>query len=473
MKWHNLTILGFIITAFSGCATIQEKNTWNTVNDIEQHYSNRLTETLPELNENSSLSDFIAYAALSNPSLEATFNLWKSALGKIPQVRSLPDPKFSYAYFIIAVETKAGPQRQKFALSQTFPWYGTLLLRGEAAFENAEAKRKEYDSEKLKLFYKVKEAYYNYYFLARSIDIVGKNLELFKEMQRIAGEEYDTAAAKYTDYLKIQIETAKFANRLASLKDFKEPVLARLNYVLNRGMNQNIDYPKAIHADNINLPSEAFLQKLVKSNPELEKLDHLAEREKKNADLARRRYIPDLTIGAEYIETGRGNGSGNGKDPIIAMVSFNLPINFNKYEAERREAKAKHQSFLLGKKDKTNFLMSELKQRLFMLRDSKREISLYRDILIPKSKKSLSATKYAYIAGTADYLDFIDAQQTLLKFELLYEENLVKYAKSVAKIEELIGKELEKTKKILLANNLKHLFLNELNECHPKTPVIN
>ena len=46
----------------------------------------------PELTEASGLADYLAYAALNNPSLEAAFNGWRAAVERVPQVRALPDP---------------------------------------------------------------------------------------------------------------------------------------------------------------------------------------------------------------------------------------------------------------------------------------------------------------------------------------------------------------------------------------------
>ena len=51
---------------------------------------------------NTPLSDYLAYAALHNPGLEAAFNHWQAALAKVAQARSLPDPKLTYRYFIHA-----------------------------------------------------------------------------------------------------------------------------------------------------------------------------------------------------------------------------------------------------------------------------------------------------------------------------------------------------------------------------------
>ena len=111
---------------------------------------------LPVLDESAGLDRFLAYAALNNPGLEAAFNQWKAAVERVPQVRALPDPRFTYRYFIREVETRVGPQKQAFGLTQTFPWFGKLALRGDVAAEAARAAQQRYENEKLRLFYEVR-----------------------------------------------------------------------------------------------------------------------------------------------------------------------------------------------------------------------------------------------------------------------------------------------------------------------------
>ena len=56
------------------------------------------------LDESAGLEDYLAYAAFNNPGLEAAFNRWKAAVERVPQVRALPDPRFTYVYYIEAVD---------------------------------------------------------------------------------------------------------------------------------------------------------------------------------------------------------------------------------------------------------------------------------------------------------------------------------------------------------------------------------
>ena len=112
------------------------------------------------LSPDATLADYLAYAALNNPGLEAAFNHWKAAVERVPQVTSLPDPRFTYKYFIREVETRVGPQKQSLGLSQMFPWFGKLELRGSVAAEAARAAKQQYENEKIKLFFEVKDAFY-------------------------------------------------------------------------------------------------------------------------------------------------------------------------------------------------------------------------------------------------------------------------------------------------------------------------
>ena len=152
-----------------GCAT--------SISNSYDH-GNRMTEKMPQLNPMAyisnqgtemelqhSLEGYLEYAALQNAGLRSKFSQWKAALERIPQVHSLPDPKFNYGYYMSEVETRVGPQNHRVGISQTFPWFGKLGLRNDKASEEAEIAKERFDAEKVRLFYQVKAAYYEYYYL--------------------------------------------------------------------------------------------------------------------------------------------------------------------------------------------------------------------------------------------------------------------------------------------------------------------
>ncbi len=448
------TILGiFAVLFFSGCASENMQTNSGNYNwsNFDAGNTNLATESipesqrLPELTGNSGLSDYLAYAALNNPGLEAAFNRWKAALERVPQVKSLPDPRFNYKYFIEEVETRVGPQQQSFGISQLFPWFGKLDLRGDVAAQAANAARQRYEAAKLKLFFEVKDAYYEYYYLAKSIAITKEHVSLVKHLESVAQSRYKTAAGTHPDVIRAQVEMGKLEDRYRTLLDLQQPIVARLNSALNRPVEADIPSPTKIQFYEVDVADQELLARLITENPELKALDFEITQNKKSIDLAEKDYYPDFTFGLNLIDTDDSpvsNPSDNGKDPVIASVSINIPLWHEKYAAGVREAKSRYFAARGQRRQKANSLSSQLKMILYRFRDAERKIDLYRDALLPKARESLKVTESGFRAAKGSFTDLIDAQRILLEFALSYERALADRSQSLAKLEMLVGQEI-------------------------------
>ena len=124
MTWSGFATrtvcLGLLLAA--GCAVPGGPEAFSDLDRIEGAAGYASAERkLPELGGTAALDDYLRYAALNNPGLEAAFNRWKAALQRVPQVTALPDPRFTYQYYIEQVETRVGPQRHAVGIAQTFP----------------------------------------------------------------------------------------------------------------------------------------------------------------------------------------------------------------------------------------------------------------------------------------------------------------------------------------------------------------
>jgi len=398
------------------------------------------------LPERPSLLDYLTYAALHNPGLEAAFDRWKAALEQVPQVKALPDPRLTYRYFIREVETRVGPQEQGFALAQTFPWFGKLKLRGDAAWEASEAARMRYETTKLRLFYRVSEAFYEYYFLGRSIAVVREQRDFMKYLEAVLRVRYKAAAAAHANVIRAQVELGKLDDRLRALVALREPVIAGLNAALNRPVEADLPWPDSIDEQGLAATDEEIIAWLEVANPELRELEHEVARQDYGVRLARRDYYPDVTLGLDYVDTGPAvmAAPDSSKDPVVAMISVNLPIWRQKLEAGVRQAEARKRAVAGARAERLNSLTSAVKMVLYRFRDAERKIDLYRDTLLPKGRQSLIASEAAFRAGTASFLDVVDAVRVLLEFELSYERALADLAQRLAELEMLVGKEFRR-----------------------------
>lgn len=338
-----------------------------------------------------------------------------------------------------------GSQRQKLGISQAFPWFGKLRLREDLASRTAEAAYQRFQAVKLRLFYRLKRAYAEYYYLSRTIAVTKENVALLRYLEQVVRTKYVAATAAHEDLIKAQIELGKLDDRFRGLLELREPLAAKLNAALGRRAGAPVPWPRRLPEERIQAADEELLAWLTETNPELKAMRSNIEGQQSAVELAGKGYYPDVTLGLDYIDTAGARMPGvrdSGKDPVVAMISVNVPIWREKYRAAEREAKARLRSAQESLLDKENTLESEAKLALYGLRDAERKTVLYRDALIPKATQSLKVTETAYRGGKADFLDVLEAQRLLLEFQLSYERALADHVQRLAELEMLVGKEI-------------------------------
>jgi cobalt-zinc-cadmium efflux system outer membrane protein len=404
------------------------------------------TEEKGSLGENPRLSDYLRYAALNNAGLKAAFEQWRMAVEQVPQAQSLPDPKFTYGYFIQEVETRVGPQENRLDIMQTFPWFGKIEARTDAAAAAAKAARQQYEAAKLKLFFEVNDAYYEYVYLASAIKIAQENLELIKHFEQVARTKYATAAIGHPDVIRAQVELAKLEDHVKTLEELRTPIVARLNAGLNRQSLEMLPWPQERqNLQTEKVGREKVIALLRQQNPQLKALDFERQAAAGRLELAKKKFWPDVGVGLGWIDTGSAmnpNTPDSGKDPIILMFTMNVPIWRDSYKAAELQAKADVLRTTQQKTETENVIIARAERALYDFEDSSRKINLYGNVLVPKAEELVRASETAYQAGTIDFLSLINAQQKLLEFQLRYERAVADNQQGLARLQMLVGSEL-------------------------------
>ncbi|WP_169727926.1 TolC family protein [Desulfovibrio inopinatus] len=406
------------------------------------------------------LASFLAQAAKDNNQLKAEFFRVKSALEKIPQAKwSLPDPKFSFGYFIESVETRVGPQLMRFGLSQTFPWIGKILGRIDVATNDARAAQARFEAVRLSVFYALKKAWYEYAYLDQATRILQENLDLLRFLESVARSGYAAGTVPHADVLSLQVEIGKLEERLTALRDFKKPALAAINAALSRPVGTSLSAAPDIPVMHLRLDEDKLLAQQRKSNPRLIVYDHIAAKEAAGKRLARQDYYPDLTLGVETIVTGdarlfnRVSSDGtisapsapppdSGKNAWIVSASINIPLWFGRIEATAREAEYKRLAALRNRDGLADTLGADLKMAMYNYRDAMRKIELYRETLIPKAMQSFRAALSGYQTGLTGFAALVDAQRTLLEFQLSLTRAVADQAEQLSQVELLVGQDV-------------------------------
>ncbi len=402
-------------------------------------------QSVSDPNVPQTLPEYLKYAALHNAGLKAAFEEWKAALEEIPQAGALPDPRFTYGYFLEEIETRVGPQRQRVSLTQAFPWFGTIEAREDAAAAGAKAAKQRFEAAKLQLFYQVKDAFHEYLYLRRAIEIARENLELVRHFEEVARAKYIAATAQHPDIIRAQMQLAVLEDKVKELEELQAPIVARLNAVLNPVRPIELPWPVGRQMDTPDIDREELLAILVRENPRLQAKDFELLDAQSRIELAKKKFYPDLGVGVDWIDTDDAMTSGvpdSGKDPVILMFTMNLPVWRKSYQGAQQQARARARRTQFERKDLENNLLAQAAGVLYAFEDSGRKIALYEDRLVPQAEELVGASETAYTAGTIDFLSLIDAQQTLLRHQLLLERARATRQQRLAELEMLAGIDL-------------------------------
>jgi outer membrane protein TolC len=380
------------------------------------------------------LDDYFKIAAENNPGLQAMYKDYEAALQKAPQVNALPDPTFSFGYFISPVETRVGPQQAKFSLTQMFPWFGTLKAQGDAAALMAESKFQSFIDARNKLYLQVASAYYPLYELNEWIRIEQENISILESYKTIANQNFKNGKGTLVDVLRVDIMLKDAQINLDILSDKEKPLLTTFNKLLNRPENEIVHISDsiipAILADSYRKDS------LIASNPKLQALDLKLQAGKATELAAHKQGLPKFGLGLDYVLVGERNditSTDNGKDVIMPMISVSIPVFRGKYKASVKEARLLQESYAFQKQEVANTLISEYEMAWFQVQQQLQLVSLYKQ-QVQTSEQSLNLLFTSYGNSGKEFEEVLRMQQQLLKYQKMSATALTQYQLALAKI---------------------------------------
>ena len=387
-----------------------------------------------------SLDDYFKLAAENNPGLQAKYKSFEAAMQKVTQVSSLPDPNLSFGYFVSPVETRVGPQRARFSLTQMFPWFGTLKAQEDAATLMAEAKYQEFLDARNKLYYQVSASYYPLYELQKLISIEEENQRILSSYKEIATIQFQNDKGSMVDVLRVDIMLKDATTNLSILEQKQKPLVTRFNKLLNRSDDDNIVVRDSLFT--FSLPANYRKDSLLASNPILDELELKIEASKASEQAAIKQGLPKLGVGLDYVIVGQRTDMSvpdNGKDAFMPMVSVSLPIFRGKYKAAQKEAQLMQESYSLQREEATNRLTSSYDMIWFEIQKQVELIQLYEE-QIQESGQSLNLLFSAYSNSGKDFEEVLRMQQQILKYQKMKATALSEYHIALAELDYVTAK---------------------------------
>jgi len=382
-----------------------------------------------------SLHDYLIEAAENNPGLKSSYLEFEASMERTTQVKALPDMNLSFGYFINPVETRVGPQRAKFSLSQMFPWFGTKGSQGEIVALNAQSKYQEFLDKRNELYYRVKLAYYPIYEIEGQIRWQEKNLDILKTYKRLSTTNFSNGKSDMVDVIRVDIMVDDAETELKLLRDQLGPLKIAFNRLLNRpdSMDVRIDNSLSIEYVADDYQQDSLLAK----NPLLSSFDLKIESAHAQEEAAEKQGLPAFGVGIDYVIIDNRTDvdmPDNGKNAFMPMISMSLPIFRGKYKASVKEAQLIQAALVSKKEDVENQLISFFEMSQYELQKARQLNDLY-DQQITKTRQAIDLLLTAYGNSGKDFEEVLRMQQELLKYEMAKVTAIKNYYVAMARIE--------------------------------------
>lgn len=382
---------------------------------------------------------YLQEAEQNNPLIQALELRYNIAKEKVEEVNTLPNTTIGAGYFVSEPETRTGPQRAKFSVSQMLPWFGTITARENYASSMAEAEYVEIVIAKRKLALSVAQSYYRLYALQATQGKLDENIALLKTYERLALTSVEVGKASAVDVLKLQIRQNELQQQKEVLQQQYLAEQAVFNNLLNRDESISIEV-----VDEMGIPEEdPILEKeALTLNPELLKYDQLYESVVQSELLNQKENAPSLGFGLDYVTVSERpdmSFSDNGKDIVMPMVTLSIPIFNNKFKSVTKQNQMRQQEIELQKQERLNVLENTFAKALSQRNEARIAYTIQAKNL-DQAKDAEEILIKNYETGTIDFNDVLDIQELQLKFQLNQIQSVQMYYVQSALINYVINK---------------------------------
>jgi outer membrane protein TolC len=331
-----------------------------------------------------------------------------------------------------------------FALSQRIPFPGKLGLKGKMAGQEALVELQNYEATTRDVIFKVKQAYYDLYWVDRSLEILEQYISLLEDFTRVAEQKYATGQGIQANVLQSQVEISSIMERTFGYEKMRKGLVARLNALLDRPQEMELGKASRIDTSRVHIDETVLVHRALSQRQELLAIQALIEKSNYMRSLAKRNYLPDFNLQAKYIDISKGVSVAPdaGKNAWSLMLGLNVPIWLSKRNAAVREAEEIISSNNLRYENFRNQVEAEIKDFYNRLEITGKTLDLYEQALLTQAENSLRSVISSYQTGRLDFLNLLDAERVLLNLRLSYVKEQANYRKQLAALERAVGGEL-------------------------------
>ena len=377
------------------------------------------------------VNQLLAEARTNHPGLRAAGARADAATFATAAVRTWEDPMATIGFTAFGARGMDPAQQGDviYGVEQKLPlWKKPTLARAVAAAE-ALAQKAELENQAEILRREIFKALIAAALAERVVELGEEDLATLETITALMEQKLRAGQASAVEWLQLQNESAKRADRLKTDRAALVNDRATLNRLLNRATQS--PWPRIAFPDLAPPASGTLIMvyKQIQRDPKLNVMRLMQQQAEAAVSQTRAQRLPDVSVGVQ----GRQYSGDAGFREGMFTLRLNLPWgNAEKYRLDVRRDEAKAKALAAEIADYELILREETHHLLTGVDAARREALLYRDDILPRTEQALAIARIAWDTGKGMFRDVLDARRMLV-------EGRVMYAKAVAEQRQLLA----------------------------------
>lgn len=396
---------------------------------------------------NESLKALIDKAIEVSPKIKMLKMKKLAASNRIEQNSNLPDPMLTLGFANLPVNSFSFTQEPMtgkiIGLSQAFPFPGKLNEQADVNRKDVDIVEQEILDAKNEIRKNVIKSYNELVYFRKAIEIANANKDLLNNIAEVVRTKYSVSTASQQNLLKVELEITNLAEKIEDLHSKESSQLAVINALLLRPSNSSIDTKNIQDIKYQQLNVEALIDSAIKYRPFLEGIKEAKQKETLKNSLAGYEYYPNFNLALQYSFRDKIEKTNTPLDDFFSvMIGINLPLNYGgKVSSKIEETEAMQSLYDEQYQLSLQVLRSSFGLSIAKLNSLQQRIKLISEGSLIQANENLKSTLTSYQVGQVDFLNVIDAQNSLLKIENDLYRLKTDYLNEIAEIEFLTGAE--------------------------------
>jgi outer membrane protein TolC len=389
-----------------------------------------------------SLDSAIQIGLHNNPEIKSYFEKINVSRGRFWSALSPAPVDFSMTHDYVPAGQKLSKYGEKtIGVSQSVEFPTNYFLRGSKYSIEKDIAENEFALVRLSVVSEVKKAYFNVLALQKQIEIARENCTIADNFVKKAEVRFSVGEGTNLERLTAKVNHSEALSTIEIQKNHLVAAFAELNFALGFGKGES----KAYHlTDTLAFITFEFtignlLDEAAAVNPQLKAAALRVDSYSAEKSLAWSSLLPNFNI-AYFNKQIRDDARGY----YGASFGIGIPLWFMLDQRGRiKEASANVSAAKSELQTAYNAVHAKTQAAFAEFRHEEKQVQLYIKDILPQAEEVFRIAEKSYAAGEITYIEFLQAQQTLINSSGSYADALLSYNLSIVAIEEAIGKTLQ------------------------------